>query len=85
MSRRKKLEKVDTKNPLSTFSRQTKTRKIQVVPSKFVKEKWLEMRCFDDSGKFIPKDSSKLDELITFIKSNKLVKKFSGDVFLIQN
>ena len=60
-SREKKMKKVDTGNPYSTFETQTRTRKQYLVPSPFVKEQWLKIRGMDSSGKFLTEDESRPD------------------------
>ena len=51
--RKKKLRKVDTSNPFSTFERQTQNRKKYAIPSSFARDKWLKMRGMDESGKYV--------------------------------
>ena len=80
-SREKKLKKVDISNPFSTFEHQTRTRKQYLVPTTFVKEQWLKIRGMDTSGKFVSADESKLDSWKQVAKSDKIIKKFSGEIF----
>ena len=80
-SRDKKIRKVDTSNPLSTFEKQTRQRKQHFVPSKFIKEKWLGLRGMDEDGKFIQEEDAKTDTWKNVAKSDRLVKKFAGDAF----
>ena len=47
-SRDKKIRKVDVSNPLSMFRKQTRQRKRYIMPSKFVKDKWLGLRGIPD-------------------------------------
>ena len=81
LSREKKIKKVDITNPLSTFERQTRQRKQHFVPSPFIKEKWMGLRGMDENGKFITEDDSKTDVWKHVAKSDRLVKKYAGDVF----
>ena len=80
-SREKKMKKVDTGNPFSTFETQTRTRKQYLVPSPFVKEQWLKIRGMDASGKFLSEDESRPDSWKQVAKSDKIIKKFSGEIF----
>ena len=80
-SRRKKIKKVDTSNPFSTFEKQTRNKKHHYVPSEFMKEKWLQMRGMDDSGQFRFDDESKTDAWKFVAKSDKLVRKYAGEIF----
>ena len=79
-SREKKMKKVDTANPFSTFDRQTSNRKRYFVPSGFVKGKWLHIRDMDAEGKYMS-ENNKPDLWKNVAKSDKLVRKYSGDVF----
>ena len=78
-SREKKMKKVDTANPFSTFDRQTSNRKRYFVPSGFVKGKWLHIRDMDAEGKYMS-ENNKPDLWKNVAKSDKLVRKYSGDV-----
>ena len=80
-SREKKMRKVDTNNPYSTFEYQTRTRKQYLVPTPFVKERWLKIRGMDEAGKFVSVDESKPESWKHVAKSDKLIKKFSGEIF----
>ena len=80
-SREKKMKKVDTSNPFSTFEQHTRTKKQYLVPTPFVKEQWLKIRGMDASGKFLTEDESKPDTWKQMAKSDKLIKKFSGEIF----
>ena len=79
MSRRKKMKAVDTTDPFSTFKKQISNRKSHEVPTTFVRKTWWEMRGMDTSGKFIPEDESKHDEWKLKAKSDRLVRKYSGE------
>ena len=68
-SRDKKIRKVDTSNPLSTFEKQTRQRKQHFIPSKFIK-KWLGLRGMDDKGKFIQEEDAKTDTWKNVAKSD---------------
>ena len=81
LSRRKKIRKVDISNPFSTFEKQTRNKKHHYVPSQFMKEKWLQMRGMDESGQFIYEDESKTDAWKFVAKSDRLVKKYAGEIF----
>ena len=81
LSREKKIKKVDITNPLSTFERQTRQRKQHFTPSTFIKEKWLGLRGMDETGKFVNEDDSKTDMWKHVAKSDRLIKKYAGDVF----
>ena len=80
-SREKKMKKVDTANPFSTFDRQTSNRKRYFVPSEFAKSKWLHIRDMDADGKYMSENNNKPDLWKNVAKSDKLVRKYSGDVF----
>ena len=81
-ARDKKMKKVDVMNPFSTFEKQTSNRKKHFVPSPFIKEKWLVMRGMNnESGKYISEDDSKPDMWKNVAKSDKLIRKYSGEVF----
>ena len=77
----KKMKKVDTANPFSTFDRQTSNRKRYFVPSEFAKSKWLHIRDMDADGKYMSENNNKPDLWKNVAKSDKLVRKYSGDVF----
>ena len=81
LSREKKIKKVDTSNPLSTFEKQTRQRKPHFTPSNFIKEKWLTLRGMDNNGQLIVEDDSKTDVWKHVAKSDRLIKKYAGDVF----
>ena len=80
-SRAKKLKKVDPRNPLSTYERQTHRRKNFLEPSSFVKKEWFKLRGLDQDGKFVTEDDTKQDAWKTHILADKLVKKFGEEVF----
>ena len=80
-SREKKIRKVDVTNPLSTFEKQTRQRKQHFIPSKFIKEKWLNLRGMDGGSKFIQEDETKTDTWKHVAKSDRLIKKYAGDAF----
>ena len=79
--RMKKLKKVDTSNPFSTFERQTRNKKKYTIPSSFARENWLKMRGMDDSGKFLTEQDARPDAWKDVSKSDRLVRRFSGEVF----
>ena len=79
-SREKKIRKVDVTNPLSTFEKQTRQRKQHFIPSKFIKEKWLNLRGMDVEGKFIQEDDAKTDTWKHVAKSDRLIK-YAGNAF----
>ena len=79
--RKKKLRKVDTSNPFSTFERQTRNKKKYAIPSSFARENWLKMRGMDDSGKFLTERDARPDAWKDVSKSDRLVRRFSGEVF----
>ena len=81
LSRRKKMKAVDTTDPFSTIKRQISNKKNHEVPSAFAKKTWWEMRGMDASGKFVPEDESKHDEWKQKAKSDRLVRKYSGEAF----
>ena len=76
------MKKVDVKNPFSTFEKQTSNRKKHFIPTPFIKEKWLTMRGMNsESGKYVSEDDSKPDMWKNVAKSDKLIRKYSGEVF----
>ena len=79
-SREKKMKKVDTANPFSTFEKQTSNRKKYFVSLEFIKGKWLHIRDMDADGKYLS-ENNKPDLWKNVAKSDKLVRKYSGDVF----
>ena len=81
LSRKKRIKKVDISNPFSTFEKQTRNRKYHYAPTQFMREKWMHMRGMDDSGKFIYEDESKTDAWKFVAKSDKLVRRYSGESF----
>ena len=81
LSREKKIKKVDIANPLSTFKKQNRQRKQHFTPSAFVKEKWLYLRGMNGDGKFVTEDVAKTDTWKHVAKSDRLLKKYAGDVF----
>ena len=80
-SREKRIKKVDPSNPFSTFEKQTRNKKQHFVPTTFIKEKWLNMRGLDEAGKFISEDDSKIDAWKHVAKSDRLIKKYAGEIF----
>ena len=81
VSRDKKLKAVDLDNPFSTFQKQTKRKKLHLSPTDFVKEQWLGIRGFDTKGKFIIGDETKHDSWKKVAPSEKIIKKYGGEVF----
>ena len=79
--RKKKLRKVDIDNPFSTFERQTRNKKKYATPSSFARDNWLKMRGMDDTGKFSTERDGRPDAWKEVAKSDKLVRRFSGEVF----
>ena len=80
-ARDKKLKAVDIKNPFSTFEKQTKRKKSHLPATKFVKEQWFAIRGFDTDGKFIIGDETKYDSWKKVTPSEKILKKYGGEVF----
>ena len=81
LSREKKIKEVDIANPLSTFEKQNRQRKQHFTTSAFVKEKWLYLRDRNGDGKFVTEDDARTDMWKHVAKSDRLLKKYAGDVF----
>ena len=81
LSREKKNKKVDIAKPLSTFEKQNHQRKQHFTTSAFVKEKWLYLRDMNGDGKFVTEDDARTDMWKHVAKSDRLLKKYAGDVF----
>ena len=80
-SRSKKIRKVDVSNPLSTFRRQVRQRKRYLEPTQFVRDEWMGMRGMVAEGNFIIQKDNKTDEWKNVAKSDRLIKRYAGDIF----
>ena len=80
-SRSKKIQKVDVSNPLSTFRREVRQRKRYLEPTQFVRNEWMGMRGMDAEGNFINQKDNKTDEWKNVAKSDRLIKRYAGDIF----
>ena len=80
ISRSKRLKKIDVNNPLSAFQVKTKTKIAHIQASSFCKQTWNEIRGMDGvTGKFLTEDRPNPDDWQKMAKSDKIVKKWSGD------
>ena len=80
ISRSRRLKKIDVNNPLSAFEVKTKTKLAHIQASSFCKKTWNVIRGMDgESGKFLSEDRPNPDDWQKMAKSDKLVKKWSGD------
>ena len=80
ISRSRRLMKVDVNNPLSAFEVKTKTKLAHIQASSFCKQTWNEIRGMDGkTGKFLTEDRPNPDDWQKMAKSDKIVKKWSGD------
>ena len=79
-SRSKRLKRIDVSNPLSAFEVKTKTKLSHIQASVFCKEKWNLIRGMDvKSGKFLTEDRPGPDDWMKMAKSDRIIKKWSGD------
>ena len=79
-SRSKRLKRIDVSNPLSAFEVKTKTKLSHIQASVFCKEKWNLIRGMDvRSGKFLTEDRPGPDDWMKMAKSDRIIKKWSGD------
>ena len=79
-SRSKRLKKVDVRNPLSAFETKTKTKLSHIQASTFCKDKWNVIRGMDvKTGKFLTEDRPGPDDWQKMAKSDRIIKKWSGD------
>ena len=79
-SRSKRLRRIDVSNPLSAFDVKTKTKLSHIQASEFCKEKWNTIRGMDvKSGKFLTEDRPGPDDWQKMAKSDRIIKKWSGD------
>ena len=79
-SRSKRLKRIDVSNPLSSFDVKTKTKLAHIQASVFCKEKWNTIRGMDViSGKFLTDDRPGPDDWMKMAKSDRIIKKWSGD------
>ena len=77
-SRSKRLKKVDVRNPLSAF--ETKTKLSHIQASTFCKNNWNVIRGMDvKTGKFLTEDRPGPDDWQKMAKSDRIIKKWSGD------
>ena len=72
---------MDVSNPLSTFRKQVRQRKRYLEPTKFVMDEWMGLRGMDADGKFIKQNDNRTDEWKNVAKSDRLIKRYAGDVF----
>jgi hypothetical protein len=79
-SRSKRLKRIDVSNPLSAFDVKTKTKLSHIQASVFCKDKWNTIRGMDvKSGKFLSEDRPGPDDWQKMAKSDRIIKKWSGD------
>ena len=79
-SRSKRLKRIDVSNPLSAFDVKTKTKLSHIQASDFCKDKWNTIRGMDvKSGKFLSEDRPGADDWQKMAKSDRIIKKWSGD------
>ena len=73
---------MDIDNPLSMIEKQTRHKKQHFTPSTFVKfVKWLVLRGMNGDGKLVSDDDAKTDTWKHVANSDRLIKKYAGDVF----